>query len=103
MFLVLYSFFLDEAFINSTVYHFKNVQNNSQHQQTNRRNSNPSESSKNNSSNFNKITKKQTLVEKLSSEKCEVILTLQLLKQNIEEIEMRQNEAIREVSFLFLI
>lgn len=39
----------------------------------------------------------QKQVEKLNKEKCELIATLQYLKQKIQEIEMRQNEAIREV------
>lgn len=44
--------------------------------------------------------KKNILIERLSREKCELISTLQLLKQKIQEIEMRQNQAIREVSIL---
>lgn len=45
-------------------------------------------------------------IDKVTREKCELITSLNYLKQKIQEIEMRQNEAIRDVScsfFLFII
>lgn len=78
----------------------KSILNNSQNQSSTRQNSNQSTYSNINSCNLIQ-PKKQTLFEKLNHEKCEVISTLQLLKQKILEIEMRQNEAIRQVSCFF--
>jgi hypothetical protein len=37
-------------------------------------------------------------IEKLTKEKCDVVESLNYLKQKIQDIEMRQNEAIRDVS-----
>jgi hypothetical protein len=37
-------------------------------------------------------------IEKLTKEKCDVVKSLNYLKQKIQDIEMRQNEAIRDVS-----
>jgi hypothetical protein len=40
-------------------------------------------------------------IDQLNKEKCELISSLNCLKKKIEEIEMRQNEAIKDVSILF--
>jgi len=40
-------------------------------------------------------------VDQLSREKCELIASLNYLKQSIQDIEMRQNQAIQDVSNLF--
>jgi hypothetical protein len=45
----------------------------------------------------NRINLNQLQLDKLNREKCELIASLNYLKQKIQEIEMRQNEAIREV------
>ena len=52
--------------------------------------------------NLHFITQKQKScqiqIDKLFREKCEYVSNLNYFKQKIQEIEMRQNEAIRDVS-----
>ena len=43
----------------------------------------------------------QINIDKLNREKCGLISCLNYLKQKIQDIEMRQNEAIRDVNIYF--
>lgn len=51
---------------------------------------------------FQQHQNQKNQIDKLSREKCEFISNLNYLKQKIQEIEMRQNEAIRDVSFFLV-
>jgi hypothetical protein len=74
--------------------------------QNNKNQINSLENEHNNNNNNNKHDQQQAnphlLIERLQREKCDLCSNLKYLKQKIQDIEMRQNEAIRDVSFSFL-